>query len=717
MKSLFSSFFRSMHSRAWAVLSVASIANSLLGQTSYTDVTATGAWNTARWNNTADSAPYTLSYTANQNVIFTSGSYSFAGMGASTNVGNITVQSGANVTFATIGSTFATGGNVRTIDVASGSSFDFNGQSLSTAAGTGFIKNGAGVLGTGAGAFTGGFTLNAGTVIARGTTGLGSGGTNVLGLNGGTVASNGTRAFENTRFGGGIVIGGNVQFGELSTIVTLASSSASLSFANNVSLGGATRILTLGNNGSQTFSGFISNTGSGGMTFAANASTEGRFEITNTANTFTGNITVTGGEVRFTADGSLGNADNDVLIDGGRFSKASDATTLTLGSNRLIFVGDTAGTSISSPGSGVLVHDNAIADITGKTGSWAKQGGGVLRLGGESTYSGNTAINNGTVQLSSGHNRLPISTVLSLGQAASANLGTLDLNGFNQEVAGLNSITGTNATANKNTVTSATAATLTLGGTGTYTYSLGTVANSGVLTGVLALVKTGSGIQVFGEANTYSGGTTVSGGTLVINNASGSGTGTGAVTIASTGTLAGTGRIAPAADTNITLNGSVYVGDTTLASPVASILELATSGTGSTISSSSAIFYFDLFSGAGSEGLNALTTADHIKLPGRLTNHSSGTLVIGNPLTMTGFKVGDAWNLFNLTGGGSIANDFNLDYSGLNLDPAALAGQFDRSTGTFSITHVIPEPSRALLFILGLATLCLHRRRVPVTDP
>jgi hypothetical protein len=80
-------------------------------QTSFTDVTATGAWNTSRWNNSTDAAPYTASYTANNAVNFTSGNYSFAGMGAATNVGNINVSSGANVNFASIGSTFATNGN------------------------------------------------------------------------------------------------------------------------------------------------------------------------------------------------------------------------------------------------------------------------------------------------------------------------------------------------------------------------------------------------------------------------------------------------------------------------------------------------------------------------------------------------------------------------------------------------------------------------------
>jgi autotransporter-associated beta strand protein len=271
-----------------------------------------------------------------------------------------------------------------------------------------------------------------------------------------------------------------VQFGELSSNVALANSSASLSFANDVSLGGANRTLTLGNGGIQTFSGVISNTGSGGLTFAANSGATGRFELSNTANTFTGDVTVTGGEVRFAADGSLGNANNDIIIDGGRWSTAS-GSTYTLGAGRQIFVGDGAGTSISTAISGTLTYNGVIANKTGEVGSWAKQGQAVLELGGVSTYSGNTAIQNGTVRLTTGNDRLPTATVVSLGEVSSANLGTLNLNGFNQEVAGLNSVAGTNAGTNNNIVESTPAATLTLGGSGNYSYGDGTAANSGII--------------------------------------------------------------------------------------------------------------------------------------------------------------------------------------------------------------------------------------------
>jgi len=300
-------------------------------QTSFTgnSSVSTGLWNTSRWNNSADAAPFASTYTANNSVSFTSGNYTFTGMGATTNVGNVTVAAGVSVTFSSTNSTYATGGLVRTIDVASNGLFDLNANSVSTAAGTGFIKSGAGVFGTGAGTFTGGFTLNAGTVIARGTTGLGSGATNILTLNGGTVASNASRTFDNTRFGGGIVIGGNVQFGELAANVSLASNTASLSFANNVSLGAATRTFTIGNNGTNTFSGNISAAAGVGLTIDANSGTTGSIILSGTANSYTGNTTISAGTLTMATN--LIQSSTNIVIGNGASLNATSGFIMTSG--------------------------------------------------------------------------------------------------------------------------------------------------------------------------------------------------------------------------------------------------------------------------------------------------------------------------------------------------------------------------------------------------
>lgn len=249
------------------ILSTFCYLNLAIGQTSFTSTSATGAWNTARWNNASDAAPYDAAFTTNNNVSFTSGTYNIAGMGAKINVGNITVANGVTVNFTSISDTFATNSTVRTITVGSGGLFDLNSNLISSAGGTGFIKDGAGVFATGAGAYTGGFTLNAGTVVARIFTGLGNGPGNTLTLNGGTLATSLSNiSFSNT-FPSGITIGGDVQFGEISANVSLATAGV-IGFGNTVSLGSSLRTLTLGNSGSANFGGVIS--GSAGITFTAN---------------------------------------------------------------------------------------------------------------------------------------------------------------------------------------------------------------------------------------------------------------------------------------------------------------------------------------------------------------------------------------------------------------------------------------------------------------
>ena len=323
----------------------------------------------------------------------------------------------------------------------------------------------------------------------------------------------------------------------------------------------------------------LSSTVSGASrTLGISGAGSGRVDVTNASNTFGGQtsgtaISITGAEVRFSADGSLGTAPGSVnasyiTIDGGRFATANGAS-FTLNANRGIQVGDTANTSISTPGTtgGVLTYNGIIGDISGKIGSWAKQGGGTLALGGVSTYSGPTLLNNGTIQLTTGNDRLPTTTVLSLGQAASTNLGTLDLNARNQTIAGLASIVGTNASASTNLVTAAASGTLSINVTSgsSFTYGDGSATNSGVISGAVSIVKQGAGAQILGGANTYTGTTTLSAGTLrsgtgtVGNSAFGSG-----VLALNGGTLtSGTDNQARSFANNVSVGGDVAFGDAT----------------------------------------------------------------------------------------------------------------------------------------------------------
>jgi hypothetical protein len=175
------------------------------------------------------------------------------------------------------------------IDIAPGKTVDFSIQGFADGTSAGYVKNGPGSLATVGGTYSGGFTLNAGTIIARGVNAMG-GALGPLNLNGGIVA-----ATANTTFNGkfsAINISGDIQFG---SITTPASGAAILTFTGNpISLGSALHTLTMGGSGNIVLNGVISNTGSNGIAFNANANGTGRFDIQSAGNTFTGPINILG---------------------------------------------------------------------------------------------------------------------------------------------------------------------------------------------------------------------------------------------------------------------------------------------------------------------------------------------------------------------------------------------------------------------------------------
>jgi autotransporter-associated beta strand protein len=482
-----------------------------------TDGTAGGTWSSTYWNIGAPNAAGGTGWTAGNNAIFTSNStLTFA----TSTIGNVTVSNNAAVTITQAGT--LTLGGVRTFDIGAGATLTWTSQGQSTAVGNegaGIIKNGAGTLDVGAIAanvrVNGNFTINAGTLIVSGNGSLGT--NNTLTLNGGLLQSSGTRAFGMTN----LVVGGD--------FALAGTGNANWDAAPLIALGAATRTISNATtSGSRQFRGLIAGDAGVGLNFVGSGGAQ--IYIGNTGNTFSGSIGIYGGEVAFNGNGALG-AGTAITLDGGRLTMASmntagtasALTAATINSGRTIYLGDTAGTAISVSGAtGVTTNYAVLTDAVGKTGSWAKQGSGLLALSAVNSYSGNTAINNGTLQLISGDNRLPVSTTVSLGQSASANLGILDLNGCNQQVAGLNSVSGNNVNwALKNTLTnsSATAATLTLGGSGTYVFGDGSTNNSGVIAGNITVVMNGSGTQTLGDTNTYTGGTFINSGKLALSGA------------------------------------------------------------------------------------------------------------------------------------------------------------------------------------------------------
>ena len=362
--------------------------------------------------------------------------------------------------------------------------WDFGSQSFTSSATAGYTKSGAGVLALSGNTFSGGFTLNAGTVIARSTTALGGGTTNVLTLNGGILASNADRSFVNTRFAGGIVLGGNVQLGALAANSALASDTASLTFANNVALGAATRTITIGNNGTDTFNSVISGAAGVGLTVDALSGVTGSV-VLGGANTFTGTFTANAGTTSLSVANALSGVSavnvvsgatlrtsvlglttgtikttaavtlNGTLdVSGGNETVASLAGTsttasLVIGRNTTTSGSFTVGDSTSMTFAGVIKD--------GLTGSGAtafiKQGNGTLTLSNANTYSGTTTVTAGTLLATNTTGSATGTSAVTVGTGGTiGGTGTIGSNGTTTTIASGGKITGgTDGTVTGNT--------------------------------------------------------------------------------------------------------------------------------------------------------------------------------------------------------------------------------------------------------------------------
>ena len=164
--------------------------------------------------------------------------------------------------------------------------------------------------------------------------------------------------------------------------------------------------------------------------------------------------------------------------------------------------------------------------VAGSNMGWVvKQGTGTLILSGNNTYTGRTDILGGVVQLAN-PNALQFSVVTV--KTGSANSLVLTADG---------ALGGLNGSDN-----------LSLNG---HNLSLGNsnpvqpnypVDYTGTITGAGSITKIGTNTQLFGVANTYTGGTSIQGGTLQISTSSNTAFGTGSLTF-NGGTLNATGDI------------------------------------------------------------------------------------------------------------------------------------------------------------------------------
>jgi fibronectin-binding autotransporter adhesin len=502
--------------------------------------------------------------------------------GTSQGVGNFTGSggtilnnsTGTNVTL-TIGNNNGTGGN-------------YSGVIADHTSGTGTValtKTGTGTLTlSGTNTFTGGVTLNAGTLSISSDANLGASSGSIT-FGGGTLAATNnvvssrainmsgagtfSPSFGKTLEESGAVSGnGNLTVAGNGTLIlsgsgsngtgTTTLSGGVLSLRGTVSLGSGnlafgTGVLELGNGNFTRALGTLANqinmsSATGGAGFSA----YGADRVVNLGGS---GATVTWNAGNFVANGQpfyLGTPTADHMVD---FQNSIDLNAGT----RTITVTDGVGTGADAKISGVISGTGA-SNLVISTVGVAPWNPGTLILSGTNTYVGTTTVSAGTLNIQNGSAlgttagsttvssgaTLQLQNNITVGAEALTISGTgaSGQNGALVNVSGTNnygglltlgaastisSDSGTLNLTNIGTITGATfGLTLTGSGNGSISSIIGTTSG--------ALTKSGTGSWTLSGANTYTGGTTINGGTLVVNSASSLGATSGGATI-NAGTL------------------------------------------------------------------------------------------------------------------------------------------------------------------------------------
>ena len=414
-----------------------------------------------------------------------------------------------------------------------------SGASSLTKAGTGTIMLSGTNTYSGTTTVSGGL-INLGVAEIAGTSGpLGKPGTlaNSIVLQGGGLQFSSSNNYDYTT-------SGRLQLADGST-GTIDTNGVNVTFANAIGVGSLkTGGLIKAGSGTLTLSGANTYTGattvSGGVLKLNNASA-----IANSSSV----SVASGATLQGIASGTYTNTAAVSLVGTGAAGPSNtgalnfNANTLTW--NAPLTLGGT--TTVSDYGGAFNGTLNGAIGGTGPLTISSQGGGGttqiaVWTLNAQSNYSGNTIIQNNlglkdaTYKLGIA-NALPTTTSLQLYAGSNTNSGnqyvTLDLNGWNQTLAGLTDANAYAAvaggTVGKRVInSSATLATLTINNSGADAYGVTTgTANGTILAGTLggtdangiaannlALTKTGAGTLTLAGTNTYTGTTTISGGTL-----------------------------------------------------------------------------------------------------------------------------------------------------------------------------------------------------------
>ncbi|MDB6120932.1 MAG: rane protein, partial [Verrucomicrobiaceae bacterium] len=411
------------------------------------------------------------------------------------------------------------------------------------------------------------------------------------------------------------------------------------------------------------------------------------------ANTYTGATTISAGTLKLGASNSLpsGAGKGDVTIAGtntgvasggsgfvlapgildiGGFSQAINGLNSSSGgfvtNNPGLIWNGTAWVAAAATNALTVGNNNATASFSGiiqdgftvapgvsATGyvgkiNLVKTGTGAQTLTGANLYGGTTTIQNGSIIVAGGNNRLPSTTTVTLGNLTDS--GVLQVgNGtgaISQTIAGL-STTGSGA---GNTVVGGNAAnsTLILNQSGTASYS-GKFGGAGANQDHLNVTLQGGGTLTFTGTNTHTGSTTVQGGSTLIlgTNITSSPLNVGGV---GAGTLTG--------DT-FSVGGPVTVNGGGIVAPGVTPSAIGTLTFTNGLAMNGGTLAFQLGSTFGGTPL----IGDSINLTGGTFNVGSGFISLADIGGANGIILG-TYNLLNYTGSGGLNS---LNFNNLSL--------------------------------------------------
>jgi autotransporter-associated beta strand protein len=608
--------------------------------------------------------------------------------------------------------------------------------------------------------FTGGLTVSAGSLTLSNTAAAGAS-ANTITLGGGASNVTLTSSVTLTNYNINVLSGAGT--------VTL---SGTFTGSNTITLNGGQGLTVNNGNLQQMTRKIVESGGVSAVTLNANAAAFNVGQFGNTANAFSGGLTVNGtGQISFATGGTGSFAGTGPLTINSAviFNQQSASATVT-GLSKLVLNSDftinggstgiglvfnTAPVDLGATGSAatrtitvgsVLTLGGVISDGTnGTTKNLAKNGTGTLTLNGANTFTGSTTANNGTL------------TVGATGKLGAGDFAVNNTNtgAGNNTIVNLNSaqtvgsLSGTIATPSSGTNT----ATVNLTGASTI-LTVKQASNSsyaGVLagTGGLKLDSTSTGQLTLTGVNTYTGATTVGGGTLLV---SGSGTLNSTSGISITGGTFNYANSTTGLNRNVTVNGGTfknnganYTGTLTFTSGTLGGTNLAgvnltggnAIGSGKTLSPGNSpgdlatgnqewldggAFQFEINDAAGVE----ITNWDHTTITGSLDLDA---------LSAGGFTLQlvslDALNAAGLAQNFNSANSYVWEFASFdsligtfnsNLFAVNTSGFQNSFSGTFSVVQIdanslglqytaVPEPSTYALFGIGLGALWMLRRK------